>query len=83
MFLQRMQILVTPEQRDWLDRESARRGLASTAIIRDALDAARGVRPAGVRLAAVARLASMTVAPEVTQAEIDASLASRYPAVPS
>lgn len=82
MTLERMQILVTAEQREWLQRESQRSGLPCTAIIRDALDAARGVRPVSVRLTALDRLAALPVAPAVTLPDIEAALASRYRAVP-
>ena len=82
MPMERMQILVTSEQREWLERESSRRGQPYTAVIRDALDSARGVRPASQRLAAVARLTALAPGPAVTLADIEASLESRYRVLP-
>jgi hypothetical protein len=82
MPMERMQILVTSEQREWLERESSRRGQPCTAVIRDALDAARGHRPTSQRMAAFARLAALPVAPSVSVHDIESALASRYRDVP-
>ena len=82
MTLERMQILITMEQRAWLERESAVRSQPCTAIIRDAIDAARGVRPVAQRRAALAGLAALAPGPALTLAAMDAALESRYRAVP-
>jgi hypothetical protein len=56
MPMERLQILVTSEQREWLEAESERQNQPVTAVIRAAIDAARGVRPGSRRLAAVESL---------------------------
>ena len=56
MPMDRLQILVTAEQREWLEAEAERQGQPITAVIRAAVDAARGLRPASRRLAAVESL---------------------------
>ncbi len=56
MPMERLQILVTSEQREWLEAESERHNQPVTAIIRASIDAARGVRPESRRLAAVESL---------------------------
>jgi hypothetical protein len=56
MSLERLQILVTNEQRAWLEAESARQNQPVTALIRSAIDVARGVRPEAQRMAAVESL---------------------------
>ncbi|MCB0954954.1 MAG: hypothetical protein R2694_01745 [Ilumatobacteraceae bacterium] len=82
MSLQRMQVLITAEQRAWLERESIARGTPCTAIVRDALDAARGVRPAPLRLAAFERLAALPARPAPSWEEMEAAADGRYRAVP-
>jgi hypothetical protein len=77
-----MQILVTSEQREWLERESSRRGQPYTAVVRDALDGARGLRPTSQRMAAFAHLAALPVAPSVSVNDIESALDSRYRGVP-
>lgn len=56
MPMERLQILVTSEQREWLEAESERQNQPVTAVIRAAIDAARGFRPEPRRLAAVESL---------------------------
>ena len=56
MPMERLQILVTAEQREWLEAEAERQGQPVAAVIRAAIDAARGLRPESRRLAAVESL---------------------------
>ncbi len=51
--LERIQILVTPEQKRWLEAESVRRGEAVTALVREAIDSARSRRSPRQRLEAL------------------------------
>lgn len=66
MALERLQILVTSEQRAWLEAESERQNQPVTALIRSAIDAARGVRPESRRLAAVESLLGRAPGPELS-----------------
>jgi ribosome maturation protein Sdo1 len=51
--LERLQILVTEEQRRWLEAESKRRGEAVTALVREAIETARTRRSPRQRLEAL------------------------------
>ncbi len=65
MVMQRLQILVTEEQRAWLETESERRNMPVTALVRSAIDGARGVRPEARRIAAVRSLLGRPPGPPV------------------
>lgn len=54
--LERMQILVTPEQKRWLEAESERRGEAVAALVREAIETARTRRSPRQRLEALGAL---------------------------
>ena len=72
--LERLQILVTPEQKRWLEAESARRGDAVTAIVRDAIDAARSRRSLAQRaesLTAMQRMWATARPPAVSVSPAD------------
>jgi hypothetical protein len=47
--LERLQILITADQRRWLENESARRGEPVTSLVREAIDAVRCRRSAAQR----------------------------------
>ena len=59
MFSERLQILVSPEQRRRLELEAERRGTSVAALIRDAVDAAYGAVTAEERAGAVRAIAGM------------------------
>lgn len=52
MFTERLQILVSKDQRRRLEREAKRRGTSVASVIRDAVDAELGVDPRKEKLAA-------------------------------
>ena len=72
--LERLQILVTREQRRWLEAESVRRSEPVTAIVRSAIDGARSHRTRSQRLAALAELEAgwASSSERVTELSIDA-----------
>jgi hypothetical protein len=77
MFSERLQILVSPEQRRRLEAEAASRGTSVASVIRDAVDERlRGPTPAQ-RLAAVERAASRQ-AEYVPIEELNRLIASQY-----
>lgn len=61
--LERLQILVTHDQRRWLEAEAARRGEPITAVVRSAIDAARVHRTETHRLQALDRLEEIWAQP--------------------
>ena len=78
MVMERMQVLVTADHREWLTSEAARRGVPITAVVREALDLARGHRPAPARQDAYERFAALAGGPAVSLEIIDGALRSRY-----
>lgn len=59
MYSERMQILISPEQRQRLEVEAADRGISVAAAVRQAIDAQYGVGPTRQeRIAAAARICS-------------------------
>lgn len=72
--LERMQILVTAEQKRWLEAESARRGEPVTALVRAAIDGARTHRTRANRLAALEELEALWAQPieRVTDLPVEA-----------
>ena len=71
--LERLQILITPEQKRWLEHESARRGEPVTALVREAIDSVRGRRSPVHRLGALREMERSwaAVPSEVTDLPID------------
>jgi len=61
--LERVQILVTHDQRRWLEAEAARRGEPITAVVRSAIDAARLHRTETHRLQALDQLEGIWAQP--------------------
>lgn len=59
MFNERLQILISPEQRRRLETEAARRGTSVAALVREALDARFGVIDPEARFRAVEAIAAM------------------------
>lgn len=67
MLKERMQILISSEQRRRLEQEARRRGTSVASVIRDAVDAQLGGATAEDRRAAVARIGALrgrSVSPE-------------------
>jgi len=58
MFSERLQIVVTPEQRRRLTATARRRGMSVSALVREAIDARVGQAPRETRLRAVAEMAA-------------------------
>jgi hypothetical protein len=59
MFTERLQILVSREQRRRLEAEAERRGTSVAALVGEALDARFGAADPGARLRAVGAIAGM------------------------
>lgn len=59
MLTERLQILISPEQRCRLEAEAARRGTSVAALVREALDARFGTTDPGARLRAVEEISRM------------------------
>lgn len=78
--MERMQILVTAEQRRRLHALAARRGVAVTAVVRDAIDVALAVPDRGsARRGAADHLLAMRLdGPAPTPEELDELLADRF-----
>lgn len=77
MYSERLQVLLSTEQRRLLDEESRRTGLSAAALIRDAIEARYGAAGAPERRAAVARMRQRT-APAPQPAELRDMLAERF-----
>mgnify|MGYP000194564384 CR=1 FL=1 len=59
MLTERLQILISPEQRRRLEAEAARRGTSVASVIREAIDASLGGIPHEDRLAALEAIRAM------------------------
>jgi len=59
MYTERLQILVSPEQRKRLEAEAGRRGASVAALIREAVDEYLGATPLDQRLRAVEGIGGM------------------------
>lgn len=59
MFSERLQILVSPQQRKLLEAEAKRAGRSVAALIREAVDQHLGIVDTGTRVQAVAGIRSM------------------------
>ena len=59
MFTERLQILVSPEQRKRLESEAGRRGTSVAALIREAVDEHLGATPQDQRVRAVEGIGAM------------------------
>lgn len=77
MFNQRLQILISREQRLRLEEEARRSGGSVASVIRAAVDDRYGVIGEARRAAAVQRIAGMS-GPAPSIAEIEAELAGRF-----
>jgi predicted DNA-binding protein len=59
MFNERLQVLISPEQRRRLDEEATRRGASVASVVREAIDARLGAVTAGDRRLAIEHIAGM------------------------
>lgn len=59
MFSERLQILVSPEQRRRLEAEARRRGTSVAALIRESVDVHLGTPTGGVRADAIAEIRAL------------------------
>jgi hypothetical protein len=71
MFSERLQILVSKEQRLRLEREAKRRGSSVASVIRDAVDAELGGVTRETRMQAVEEIAAMQGVPYVPPEELN------------
>ncbi len=76
MLDQRLQILVSHEQRALLEAEAKRRRSSVGSLIREAIDARFGAVSREERVRAAEEIAAMRAAPELTPREIDEILAA-------
>lgn len=77
MYSERMQILISPEQRHRLNEEAANRNMAVAAVVREALDEHLGASDLNRRHAAVKRMFSRNLK-AVTPEELEDILSERY-----
>ena len=70
MYSERLQILVSKEQRRRLEREAKRRGASVASLIRDAIDSQLGSVGREERLGAVQKIAAMRGAPYLAPDEL-------------
>ena len=59
MYSERIQLLISPEQRRRLDQEAQRRGTSVAAVVRDAVDSKLGGPTREERMAAVEQIRTM------------------------
>lgn len=77
MYSERMQILISPEQRHRLDEEAASRNMAVAAVVREALDEHLGSGDFTRRQAALKRMSSRNLT-AVSPEELEDILSERY-----
>ena len=70
MYDERMQILISKDQRRRLEREAKRRGASVASVIREAVDERLGGVAPEDRLAAVERIAAMRATPHLPPEEL-------------
>ncbi len=71
MFSERLQILISKEQRQRLEREAKRRKTSVASVIRDAVDAELGKRSRRARLDAVEAIRRMPKVPYIPPEELE------------
>jgi hypothetical protein len=71
MFDQRLQLLLTAEQRHTLEAEAQRRGASVASLIREAIDAHYGAVAAEERVRAVEEIAAMEGGSSLSPEELD------------
>ena len=71
MYSERIQLLISKEQRRRLDREAKRRGTSVASVVRDAVDAQLGGPTREERLAAFERIRARRGAPFLTPEELN------------
>lgn len=81
MLNQRLQLLLTPEQRRRLDEEAGARGESVAALVREAIDARFTSTPRAERIKAVEEIAAMRIDPVPTPEEINRIVAEERDAV--
>lgn len=77
MYTERLQVLLSPEQRRHLESEAARRGMSTAALVREALDSLLGVVSRSDRLEALDRLLGREI-PFVAPEKLDELIESRF-----
>jgi hypothetical protein len=78
MFSERLQILVSKEQRRRLEEAARLRKASVASVIRDAVDAELGRGSREDRLGAVAAIAAMRGAPEISPQELERAIAESH-----
>jgi hypothetical protein len=78
MLKERMQILVTSDQRRRLEREAQRRGTSVASVIRDAVDAQLGTPTAADRRAALDEILAMRGGRYASPDELNRIVASEH-----
>lgn len=71
MYSERIQLLISPEQRRRLEQEAKRRGTSIAAVVRDAVDSTLGGPTREERMAAVERIRARHGAPFLTPEELN------------
>lgn len=80
MYTERLQILISKEQRRRLEQEAKRRGASVASVIRDAVDDRLGDITRDDRIAAAEWIATMEPLPEISPEELERMIAEAYDA---
>jgi hypothetical protein len=78
MFSERLQILVSKEQRRRLEEAARLRNASVASVIRDAVDAELGKGSRQDRLGAVAAIAAMRGAPDISPEELEMAITESH-----
>ncbi len=71
MFTERLQLLISPEQRRRLEEEARQRDASIASVIREAIDLHLGTVDRSARLRAVEELSAMNAGPFLTPEELN------------
>jgi hypothetical protein len=71
MFSERLQILISPEQRRALEAEAERQEASVASVIREAIDRHLGATDRAARMRAVEEIAAMRAGPFLTPEELN------------
>lgn len=71
MLSERLQILVSPEQRQRLEHEASRRGASVGSVVREAIDARLGTVTRAERMRALEEIRQMNAGPALSPEELN------------
>ena len=76
MFTERLQLVISPEQRRWLEEAARQRDASVASVIREAIDLHLGIVDRATRIRAVEEIAAMQGGPFLTPEEINEAVAA-------